>query len=57
MMDNIGGRKFALAVLSLLSASILAYLGKIDASSYANVAMAIAGCFGAANVAEKVFAK
>lgn len=52
-----GGRKFAVAVLALTSATALVAFGKISSDSYQWVAVAVLGLYGAANVAQKVAAK
>lgn len=55
-MDQLGGRKFALAILALLSASVLAWFGKINPDAYAYVVIALAGAYTAGNVAQKAIA-
>lgn len=57
MMDAIGGRKFTLALLSGLSASVLVWFGKISPDAYSTVMLAVAGAYSVANVAQKVFSK
>lgn len=57
MTDHLGGRKFALALLSALSASVLVWFGKINPDAYSTVMLAVAGAYSAANVLQKVFAK
>lgn len=56
-MDAIGGRKFTLALLSGLSASVLVWFGKISPDAYSTVMLAVAGAYSVANVAQKVFSK
>lgn len=57
MTEKLGGRKFALALLSGLSASVLVWFGKISPDAYSTVMLAVAGTYSAANVLQKVFAK
>ena len=47
------GRKFSLSVLSLLSASLLVWFGKIDAGVYSAVVIATVGSYITGNVFEK----
>lgn len=46
-------RKFIAAVLTLLSASLLCWFGKIVDGVYATVVVATVGAYMAANVAQK----
>lgn len=48
----VGGRKFSLSVLSLLSASLLVWFGKIDAGIYSAVVITV-GSYITGNVFEK----
>ena len=48
----VGGRKFSLSVLSLLSASLLVWFGKIDAGVYSAVVITV-GSYITGNVFEK----
>lgn len=57
MTEKLGGRKFALALLSLASASVLVWFGKIQPAQFEAVAMCVAGAYSAANVLQKVMAK
>lgn len=57
MTDHLGGRKFILALLSMASASVLVWFGKISPDAYSTVMLAVAGAYSAANVLQKVFAK
>ena len=49
----VGGRKFTLSVLTLLSVSILVWFGKIDAGIYSAVVIATVGAYITGNVFEK----
>jgi hypothetical protein len=53
MIEKLSSRKFIIAVLSLLSVSVLCWFGKIDAGVFATVAVATVGAYLAANVAQK----
>ena len=48
----VGGRKFSLSVLSLLSASLLVWFGKIDAGIYSAVVITV-GSYITGNIFEK----
>ena len=48
----VGGRKFSLSVLSLLSASLLVWFGKIDTGVYSAVVITV-GSYITGNVFEK----
>ena len=48
----VGGRKFSLSVLSLLSSSLLVWFGKIDAGVYSAVVITV-GSYITGNVFEK----
>lgn len=52
-LESAGGRKFILAVLSLLSASFLAYVKAIDGTAYASVMVLCVAAFITGNVAQK----
>ena len=49
----VGGRKFTLSVLTLLSVSILVWFGKIDPGVYSAVVIATVGAYITGNVFEK----
>lgn len=55
-MERYASRKFILAMLTLLSASLLVYFGKIDGGVYATVVVAAVGAYLAANVTQKATA-
>jgi hypothetical protein len=57
MSDRLTSRKFILAVLSLLSASVLVWFGKIDGGVFATVMVATVGAYLAANVSQKAVTK
>lgn len=57
LMEHLGGRKFVLALLSMVSASVLVWFGRITPEVYGTVMLAVAGAYSAANVLQKVFAK
>ena len=46
----IGGRKFALAVLALISATAMVYFGKIDSAGFTTCLLGIIGAYTAGNV-------
>ena len=48
----VGGRKFSLSVLSLLSSSLLVWFGKIDAGVYSAVVITV-GSYITGNVFDK----
>ena len=50
-------RKFILALLSLLSASVLCYFGHIADGVYSAVVVATVGAYMAANVSQKAVLK
>lgn len=56
-MDKAGGRKFIVALLSIASATALAWLKGIDSDAYSMVMVAVVGLYGASNVLQKVLAK
>jgi hypothetical protein len=56
-LQMIGGRKFIVALASITSASLLVWLGRIDAGVYSVVMVATAGAYMAANVTQKATAK
>ena len=51
--DRLTSRKFILALLSLLSLSVLVWFGKIDAGVYATGLVATVGAYLTANVVQK----
>lgn len=57
MTDKLGGRKFTLALLSMASASVLVWFGKISPEAYSAVMLAVSGAYSVANVAQKVLTK
>lgn len=57
MTEKLGGRKFAIALLSLASATGLAWFGKIGPDAYSTVMLPVAGAYSVANVAQKVLTK
>lgn len=52
-----GGRKFLLALAVLASVTALSWLGRVDATAYTAVAIAVVGLYGAANVAKSATTK
>lgn len=52
-LESAGGRKFILAVLSLLSASFLVYVKAIEGTAYASVMVLCVAAFITGNVAQK----
>jgi len=52
-ISRITSRKFIVALLSLLSASLLVYLGKIDDGVYATVVVSTVGAYLTANVFQR----
>ncbi len=52
-MDRLTSRKFMLATLALVSASVLCWLGNIDDGVYATVVVATVGAYLSANVIQK----
>lgn len=57
MIERIGGRKFVLAALSLLSAHLLAWQGLIADGVYSAVVIATVGAYMAGNVGNKAVSK
>jgi hypothetical protein len=57
LLNRIGGRKFIVALASIASASLLVWLGRIDAGVYSVVMVATAGAYMAANVTQKATTK
>lgn len=53
MLRYVGGRKFTLSILTLLSVSILVWFGKIDAGVYSAVVIATVGAYITGNIFEK----
>ena len=53
MKDRLTSRKFILGVLTLMSATWLAWLAKIDAGVYSAVVIATVGAYMTANVVQK----
>lgn len=54
MIAKIGGRKFLLSMLSLLSATVLCVLHHISDGVYSAVLIATAGAYIAGNVTQKL---
>jgi hypothetical protein len=50
LLKYLGGRKFTVSVLTLLSSSILCWFGKVDASTYSYVVVFTVGAFISGNV-------
>ena len=57
VFKKLGGRKFAIAFLNVLSSSLLMWFGKIDAGVYSAVMIANVGAFIAGNVYQKNITK
>lgn len=53
LLVKAGGRKYILSVLSLLSASLLVYFGKIDSGVYSTVMVATVAAYITGNVYQK----
>lgn len=53
-LKYVGGRKFSLAILSLVSASVLVWFGKIDAGIYSVVVVTLLGAYTAGNVTQNL---
>ena len=53
MISNLGGRKFLLALFTLLSATVLVSLGYISDGVYSAVTIATCGAYITGNVAQK----
>lgn len=56
-MSALLSRKFILAVLSLVSASVLCWFGRVDAGVYSVVVVSTVGAYIAGNVTQKAAAK
>lgn len=52
-MGKLSSRKFILAILAVLSCSILMYLGKIGDGVYSTIMVATIGAYLTANVIQK----
>ncbi len=52
-LQLIGGRKFLLAILSLVTTALLAWLKVLDPSAYTTVVIATVGSYIAGNVVQK----
>jgi len=55
-LTALGGRKFAVALLALLSVTALTAFGRLDGSAYVTVVVAVVGLYGAANVTQRALA-
>ena len=53
MIDTIGGRKFLLALLSLVSCSVLVWFGKISDGVYSAGLLATVAAYIAGNVSQR----
>lgn len=53
-MDRLTSRKFILAMLTLLSATLLTWFGRIDEGVYSAVVIAVCGAYLAANVTQHI---
>jgi len=53
LIQKIGGRKFLIAFLSVLTNSLLVWFGKIEPGVYSTVSIAIVGGYIAGNVVQK----
>lgn len=53
-LKYLGGRKFTLAALSLISASTLTWFGKIDGGIYSVVVVSLLGAYTAGNVIQNL---
>ncbi len=53
-MNNVGGRKFVLAISTLASATLLTWFGHIADGVYSAVAIATCAAYIGGNVAQKI---
>lgn len=53
ILRYLGGRKYSLSVLSLLSATVLTWFAKIDPGVYSAVVIATVGAYITGNIFEK----
>lgn len=51
--EAVGGRRFVLACATLVSATLLAYVGRLDSASYAAVMAAVVAAYVTGNTAQK----
>lgn len=56
-LQRLGGRKFLVAMFSILSSSSLAWFGKIDPGVYSVVMVATAAAYITGNVVQKATVK
>lgn len=52
--DPIGGRKFALCLITEIITAALVYLGKLDHGAYTTITLAVIGGYITGNVIQKV---
>lgn len=52
-LNKIGGRKFFVSLLTVISATVLTWYGKIDPGVYSTVVIATVGAYIAGNVYQK----
>lgn len=57
MINDLGGRKFLLALFSLTSATLLVWFGHIADGVYSAVTIATCGAYIAGNIAQKMGTK
>jgi len=53
MIEKFGGRKFIIAILSLIMLFVLVILGKIESSEFLATLIGVGGTYGIANVTSK----
>lgn len=53
-LQNLGGRRFILTMLTGAATTLLVFLGKIDGSTYSLVTLGTVGAFITGNVVESV---
>jgi len=57
MLEKIGGRKFIVALYSLIASSILLYFKSIDQDTFKSIVMGVILFYISGNVGQKVFVK
>ena len=54
LLSNVGGRRFALALISGAGTFLLCWAGRIDGNAYTLATIGIVGAYIAGNTAQKV---
>jgi hypothetical protein len=57
MIEKLGGRKFIVSLLVLISSFVLVLVSKLDVSEFIKSAEIILGIYGVTNVASKIVNK